>query len=291
MIATILLTIGFSAILAFLIGIALAFFNEKFKVERDPKIGEVRSALPGANCGACGFPGCDGYSEAVATGRAPTNRCSVGGSATAATLAKIMGTEGGVAEDKVSVLLCQGSIDKTVRKGEYSGIQTCRAAKLSTGSIKTCTWGCQGFGDCTKVCKFDALSMGEDGLPHVDYDNCTGCGLCVEECPQKILTLVPRSRVGSIVLCSNRNVIKANVLKSCKIGCIKCELCVRSCPVKAITMVNGIPVTDYTKCTSCGLCAQKCPTKSYKMLEQDVFGTKKIVPVMEEAPKEAPQQA
>jgi RnfABCDGE-type electron transport complex B subunit len=282
MIAIILFTIGISAAIAFVIGIALAFFNKKFKVERDPKIDEVREALPGANCGGCGFPGCDGYAEAVATGRAAVNKCSAGGSATAAALARIMGIEA-TAEDKVAVLLCQGAIDKTVSKGEYSGIQTCRAAKLSTGSIKTCSWSCQGFGDCVNVCKFDALAMGEDGLPHVNYDNCTGCGLCVEECPQKILTLVPRDRVGSIVLCSNRSTVKASVIKTCKVGCIKCELCVKSCPEGAITMVNGIPVTDYAKCTSCGICVEKCPTKCYKMLEVDVFGTKKLVPVMEQA--------
>ncbi len=284
MAATILLTIGFSAVLAFLIGIALAFFNQKFKVERDPKIDEVRGALPGANCGACGFPGCDGYAEAVATGRAVTTRCSVGGSATAEALAKIMGiTASGEAEDKVAVLLCQGTKEKTVSKGDYNGIQTCRAAKLSTGSVKTCSYSCQGLGDCTLVCKFDALAMGEDGLPHVNYENCTGCGLCVEECPQKILTLVPRTRVGSIVLCSNRTTLKASVIKTCKVGCIKCEICVKSCPEGAITMVNGIPVTDYAKCTSCGICVEKCPTKCYKLLETDVFGVKKMVPVMEGA--------
>lgn len=283
MVATILLTIGFSALLAFIIGIALAFFNEKFKVERDPKIDEVRAALPGANCGGCGFPGCDGYAEAVGTGRAATNKCTAGGAATADAVSKIMGVSANAAEDKVAVLLCQGTKEKTASKGDYNGIPTCRAAKLSTGSVKTCSYGCQGLGDCTLVCKFDALEMGEDGLPHVNYENCTGCGLCVEECPQKILTLVPRARVGSIVLCSNRTTLKASVIKTCKVGCIKCELCVKSCPEGAITMVNGIPVTDYAKCTSCGVCVEKCPTKCYKLLETDVLGTKKMVPVMEGA--------
>jgi Na+-translocating ferredoxin:NAD+ oxidoreductase subunit B len=107
--------------------------------------------------------------------------------------------------------------------------------------------------------------MGEDGLPHVDYAKCTGCGLCVQECPQQILAMVPRSRKGSVVLFSNRSVIKASVMKTCKVGCIKCEACVRVCPEQCITMVNGIPVTDYAKCTSCGLCVQKCPTKCYKL--------------------------
>jgi len=276
---TILITIGFSALLAFFIGVSLGWFEKKFKVERDPKIDEVRAALPGANCGGCGFPGCDGYAEAVATGRAATTKCTAGGASTADAVSHIMGVSA-VAEDLVSVLACQGTKALAVAKGEYSGIQTCRAAKLSTGSLKTCSWGCQGLGDCVAVCKFDALSMGDDGLPHVDYDNCTGCAMCAEECPQKLFAMVPRDRKGSIVLCSNRNVVKANVIKTCKIGCIKCEICVKACPEKCIAMVNGIPVTDYTKCTSCGVCVQKCPTKSYKLLETDVEGVKKEVPVM-----------
>ena len=275
----ILTTIIFSVILAFVLGIALGFFREKFKVERDPKIDEVRGALPGANCGGCGFPGCDGYAEAVATGRAPTTKCTAGGASTADAVSQIMGVNA-AAEDLVSVLLCQGSKEKAVSKGEYVGVKTCRASKLSTGSVKACTWGCQGYGDCVAVCKFDALAMGDDGLPHVDYDNCTGCGMCAEECPQKLFAMVPRTRKGSVVLCSNRNVIKANVLKTCKVGCIKCELCVKNCPEKCITMVNGIPVTDYAKCTSCGVCVTKCPTKCYQLLETDVMGVKKKVPVV-----------
>jgi len=279
MLTIILITLVFSALLAFILGWALGFFQEKFKIERDPLIDKVRAVLPGANCGGCGFPGCDGYAEAVATGRAPTNKCSAGGSSTAEAVSDVMGVDA-AAVDLVSVLLCQGSHEKAALKGDYVGVKTCRAAKLSTGSVKVCAWGCQGYGDCTLVCKFDALSMGEDGLPHVDYDNCTGCGLCAEECPQKLFAMAPRDRKGSIVLCSNRNVLKANVIKACKTGCIKCELCVKNCPEKCITMVNGIPVTDYSKCTSCGTCVAKCPTKCYQMLETDVMGAKKKAPAM-----------
>ncbi len=278
----IIVTIGFSAVLAFALGLALGFFQKKFKVERDPKIDEVRAALPGANCGGCGFPGCDGYAEAAATGRAPTNKCTAGGASTADAVSKIMGVSA-VVEDLVTVLQCQGTKAHAVSKGEYVGIQTCRAAKLSTGSVKQCAWGCQGLGDCVQVCKFDALAMGDDGLPHVDYDNCTGCGMCVAECPQRLFTLIPRSRKGSVVLCSNRNVIKANVKKTCAVGCIKCEICVKNCPEKCITMVNGIPVTDYSKCTSCGVCVSKCPTGAYKLIETDVKGQKKKVSALAEA--------
>ena len=266
MLILILITLGFAVLLAFVLGFALGWFQEVFKIERDPLIDEVRGALPGANCGGCGYPGCDGYAEAVASRKAPPNKCTAGGAATAEAVAKIVGTEA-KAEDLVTVLRCVGTKDKAALKGEYVGVGTCRGAKISAGGVKACAWGCQGFGDCVAVCKFDALSMGEDGLPHVDYAKCTGCGMCEAECPQKLFALVPKNRVGSVVLCSNRNPIKAAVIKSCKAGCIKCEACVRECPEKCIAMVEGIPVTDYAKCTSCGKCVEKCPTKCYKLLQ------------------------
>jgi len=265
----ILITLGFSALLAFALGAALGFFKEKFKVERDPKIDAAREALPGVNCGGCGYPGCDGYAEAVARGEAPITKCAPGGKAVADALGALMGVSAS-AEDTVAVLLCQGTKELAPVKGEYVGVKTCRSAKLSTGSTKLCPYGCLGYGDCVAVCQFDALHMGEDGLPHVDYAKCTGCGMCIQECPQQILSSVPRSRLGSLVLCSNRATVKSTVLKSCKVGCIKCEACIKACPEQCITMVKGIPVTDYGKCTSCGLCVQKCPTKCYKLLQETI---------------------
>ena len=266
----VLITLGFSVILAFSLGAALGFFKEKFKIERDPKITQVRDALPGVNCGGCGYPGCDGYAEAVAKGDTPINKCAPGGKNVADALSALMGVNAS-SEDTVAVLLCQGTKTVAPLKGEYVGVQTCRAAKLSAGGTKLCPHGCLGFGDCTVVCQFDALHMGDDGLPHVDYAKCTGCGMCIKECPQQILCSVPRARLGSVVLCSNRAEVKSTVIKSCKVGCIKCEACVRACPEQCITMVNGIPVTDYTKCTSCGICVQKCPTKCYKIVQDDIY--------------------
>ena len=273
---TILITIVFSAILAFVLGVALGFFQKAFAVERDPKIDEVRAVLPGANCGACGFAGCDGYAEAVALGKTATTNCKAGGSFTAAAVSKVMGVKAS-SEDLVAVLQCQGGKDLAADRGAYVGLKNCRAAKIAVGGVKKCARGCQGFGDCVDVCKFNALSMGPDGLPHVDYNACTGCGLCAQECPQQLFAMVPRSRKGSIVLCSNRNVIKQAVGKACKTGCIKCDICVKACPEHCIKMVDGIPVTDYAACTSCGICVEKCPTHAYKLLEKDVQGTRKLV--------------
>ncbi len=266
----ILITLIVSALLAFVVGLALGFFKDFFKVERDPKIDTVRAALPGANCGACGFPGCDSYAEAVAQKQAGITRCTVGGAAVVAALSKIMGVEA-EAEDIVAVLACQGTLEKAKVKGDYLGAKTCRSAKIAVGSIKLCAWGCLGFGDCTLVCQFDAIHMGEDGIPHVDYEKCTGCGACMAECPQNLLRRVPKDRKGSMVLCSNRNPIKSQIRRTCSIACIKCEICVKNCPEQCIVMENGIPVVDYEKCTSCGVCIEKCPTKAFKLLETDVI--------------------
>ena len=266
----VLITALFALILAFVLGLALGFFKQFFAVEEDARTAEIRALLPGANCGACGFPGCDGYAAAVAEGSAGINSCPVGGQSVVEQLAALIG---GDADHKpmVAFLACRGTADKARLRGNYIGVKSCRAAKISAGSVKSCSWGCQSLGDCVKVCKFDALVMGEDGLPRIDTGHCTGCKACVTECPQRIIRLVPANQKGAYVLCSNSNANKAMVSKSCKAGCIKCELCVKNCPGGCITMQKGIPMVDYGKCTSCGTCVSKCPTKVIKLLEKDIL--------------------
>jgi Na+-translocating ferredoxin:NAD+ oxidoreductase RNF subunit RnfB len=264
------ITALFAAALAFILGTALGVFRHLFNVEKDPLEGQVREALPGANCGACGYPGCDAYAAAVASGAAGINNCSVGGIATAEKLSALMGVSASMTP-VVSVRACQGSRDLAPLKGDYRGLASCRGAKLSAGGTKLCAWGCLGFGDCILVCKFGALSMGDNGLPRVDYAKCTGCKMCVAECPQGLFRAIPKSQVGALAVCSNRNPVKSMVLKTCKIGCIKCELCVKNCPEQCITMQNHIPVVNHALCTSCGTCAAKCPTKAIKILEQDII--------------------
>jgi ferredoxin len=191
----------------------------------------------------------------------------VGGKDTAEKVAALMGTDAGDVIPQVAFLACHGTPDKAPKKGTYTGMQTCRGAKLSTGGTKLCIYGCLGYGDCTAVCQFGALSLGENGLPVIDKSKCTGCKACTVECPQGVLRVIPRDGKGPLANCSNRNVIKANVIKTCKVGCIKCESCVKNCPENAIAMQNGIPVVDYAKCTFCGTCVQKCPTKVFKLME------------------------
>ena len=262
----VLITAIFAAVLAFVLGTALGFFRRFFAVTQDPLAGQIREILPGANCGACGYPGCDAYAAAIAKKEAGISSCSVGGPAVAERLAALVGGDASVVP-VVAVLACQGSKDRAPVKGEYTGVKTCRGAKLSAGGTKLCAWGCLGFGDCAAVCAFGALSMGENGLPQIDKVKCTGCKVCIGECPQGVLRELPRDQKGSFVFCSNRNPVKAMVMKTCKAGCIKCELCVKNCPQKCIVMDKGIPLVDYGKCVSCGTCVSKCPTKVFRMLQ------------------------
>ncbi|MDR2629467.1 MAG: RnfABCDGE type electron transport complex subunit B [Spirochaetaceae bacterium] len=260
----------FAVLLAFLLGAALGFFRDFFKVEEDPLKARIRECLPGANCGACGYPGCDGYAAAVAAGQAETNRCSVGGKAVTEGISALLGVKASITP-VVAFLACRGSADHAPAKGDYRGIPSCRGAKISAGGTKLCLWGCLGFGDCLKVCQFDALFWGEDGLPRVDYGKCTGCKLCIAECPQGLFRDVPVERTGAMALCANHNPQKGMVLKTCKVGCIKCELCVKNCPQNCITMDKGIPLVDYTQCTSCGICVSKCPTKVLALIQSDIL--------------------
>jgi len=267
----VLITAVFSLLLAFIIGTALGFFREFFAVPGNPVAEKIREALPGANCGACGFPGCDNYAAAVAAGNAGPDKCTVGGPSTAEKISALSGLSGGAVTQTVSVLACQGSKTHAGLKGIYTGIETCRGAKISAGGTKLCAWGCIGFGDCVRVCKFGALSMEENGLPLVHYAKCTGCGLCIGECPQGLFVAVPKNQKGAIALCSNRSPVRQTVAKACKIGCIKCGICVKNCPQQCISLETNIPVIDHSKCTSCGICAEKCPTKVLKIIEKDIL--------------------
>jgi len=266
----ILTTAVFALILAFILGTSLGFFREIFAVPENPLTGRIRAVLPGANCGACGYPGCDSYASAITAGSAEINSCTAGGPSVAEKIAAITGKSGGEVVQTVSVLACQGSSLHTPLKGTYTGLQTCRGAKLA-GGTKLCSWGCLGFGDCVKACKFDALQMSDLNLPKVSYAKCTGCGLCITECPQGLFKAVAREQKGAMVLCSNKNPVRQMVAKTCKIACFKCGLCVKNCPQQCISLDTFIPVVDLSKCNSCGTCAEKCPSKVFKIVERDVL--------------------
>ncbi len=261
----ILYTVIVSFTLALILGFLLGFFKKIFAVYVDPLESNIREVLPGANCGACGYPGCDGYAKAVANKKAPVDACSPGGPDVAKALGGFMGVEA-TGKSNIAVLACNGCKDKAVSKGDYVGLKDCRAAKIVSNGTKVCIWGCMGFGNCVTVCKFDAIEIGEGNIPVINKEKCTGCGMCVKACPQKILSTIPEDRKGAFTVCSNRNQNKPAITKSCKVGCFKCGKCERACPKKAIVLTNGIPVVDYNLCDSCGDCVNGCPVKALTLL-------------------------
>jgi Na+-translocating ferredoxin:NAD+ oxidoreductase RNF subunit RnfB len=263
----VLITAAFALIIAFVLGTALGFFREFFAVPQDPLVETIRATLPGANCGACGFPGCDSYALAIAAGTAGIGACTVGGSAVAEKLAEVTGKAGEAAQQVIAVLACRGSALHSRQKGEYTGLATCRGAKISAGGTKSCVWGCLGFGDCEKVCGFGAITL-DMGLPIIDYVKCTGCKKCITECPQGLLVGIPKGQKGAIVSCANRNPNRQGLIKTCKTACTKCGLCVKNCPQYCIDLSTNIPVVDLTKCDSCGICVEKCPTKVFRLIER-----------------------
>lgn len=242
-----------------IIGIFLGVAAKRLEVEVDEKELLVRELLPGNNCGACGYPGCDNLAQAIASGNAPANACPVANSKAHEGIAEVMGTNIEEGEKQVAFVKCAGTCDKTKVKYNYYGIPDCKKAAFTPGKgPKQCGYGCTGFGSCVKVCQFDAIHV-IDGVAVVDKEKCTSCGLCIKECPNHLIELVPYE-TGHFVRCNSKDKGK-DVKAACSIGCIGCMMCVKACEFEAVTVENNLARIDYAKCTNCGKCAQKCPTK------------------------------
>lgn len=238
--------------------VLLVVASRVFAVKVDERVAEVREALPGANCGACGFAGCDDYAAAVTNDESvPCNKCSVGGEAAAEALAKILGRDAGASDKEVALVRCNGTDDAAKKTLEWQGLQSCAAAKTFYGGISACSHGCIGLGDCVNVCEFDSIAV-FDGVARVNRETCVACGKCVSECPQKLIKLVPyKNQVH--VFCQNTE--KGGVTrKQCSNGCIGCGKCAKVCPKQAITVEDFLATIDVNKCVSCGLCVGECPT-------------------------------
>ena len=240
------------------IGLLLGLAGRLFHVEVDERELAVRDALPGNNCGGCGFAGCDGLAKAIAEGKAAATACPVGGTETAAQIAAIMGVEAGATDRKVAFVRCKGTCDVTHNQGNYVGIRDCRSAVLAGLNIPECGYGCLGLGSCATVCPQDAIRV-VDGVAMVNRKKCVGCGLCVKACPKGLIELVPESK-RVIVQCSNKD-RGPMVKKVCSAGCIGCMLCTKQCEYDAIHVKDNLASVTYEACVQCGKCVEKCPVK------------------------------
>lgn len=241
-----------------IIGIALIKAEEAFHVEVDNTEAEIRSRLPGSNCGGCGYAGCDALAAAIAKGEAPANACKAGGPSVAAAIAELLGVEAEESEKMVAFVKCAGTCAHTTQVGNYVGVTDCKTAAASVpgGSGKSCIYGCMGFGSCVKACQFGAIKV-VDGVAVVDKSKCVGCGACSKACPQHLIELIPASAPYA-TQCANPEK-GPTVKKNCTAGCIGCTLCTKKCPNGAISMVGNVSKIDYEKCVGCGACAEKCP--------------------------------
>ncbi len=243
--------------MAMAFGIILAIAAQKFAVKVDPRITQISEALPGANCGGCGYPGCSGYAAAIVTSGAAINLCAPGGADAASKIAEIMGVEASTAEPKVAVVMCRGTLAVSGRKFDYDGIRDCRAAVLVNAGPKGCRYGCLGLGSCMEACPFGAIVLTESRIPVVIEEKCVGCGKCVETCPKNIIELVPKS-MHVHVFCRNEEK-GGKAKKSCKAACIACKKCEKECKFDAIHVVNNLARIDYDKCKACAKCVLVCP--------------------------------
>ena len=240
-------------------GLLLIGAGKIFEMPSNPIRDQVRSALPGANCGGCGYAGCDALADAIAAGKAPVSTCPVGGVAVAAQIAQIMGVDVAPQQQRmVATVVCQGSLDRCKTKFTYHGIQDCRAAALVNDGNRACKYACLGLGTCVRTCQFDAIHIDpHTGIAKVNPDRCQSCGACVKACPKQVLSLQPETLpVRLLCRAAEEGFL---VSDNCKIGCVGCELCKAACKFGAVTIVNHLPVIDREKCTGCMMCAEACP--------------------------------
>jgi electron transport complex protein RnfB len=241
-----------------LAAVALGFAAKKFAVEEDPRELALLEVLSGANCGACGYPGCAAYAKAVASGEAAPSLCTPGGQATIEQIAHIMGVAAVKAEPQVALVLCQGDNDKARAKYRYLGINDCNAAQKIADGPKECPGGCLGLGTCARVCPFGAIEITPQGLAVISREKCTGCRKCVPSCPRSVIRMTPLE-ASVHVLCNSRDK-GAQVRKYCQVGCIACQICVKTVP-DAYKVEENLATVIYAHAAEAAPAVAKCPTK------------------------------
>ncbi len=252
-----LIAIGAIGGLTVLLASLLVLANKKLYVYEDPRIDAVEEMLPHANCGACGYPGCRPFAEALVKGEALPGKCTVSTDEGRAHVASFLGVDVGAEEKRVARLACAGGTNVARNHARYDGLMTCAAAAKVSGGGKGCFWGCLGLADCFVSCDFDAIVMNEHALPIVNENACTACGDCVRACPKDLFSLEPISH-RLWVNCKSLDA-GDEILADCEVACTACGRCAMDAP-GLIAMRHNLPVVDYTKPHQTQIPIQRCPT-------------------------------
>lgn len=249
-----------------ILGLGLAIASIVMAVPVDEKEEAIIAELPGVNCGACGYSGCDGYAQALSKGETDkTNLCVPGGEDVSMKIAEITGLAAGEIKPQAAVVHCDGNCYKCEMKLEYSGVKSCAMAQQLFGGPKNCSYGCIGFGDCVEACLYNAIKIC-NGIARVDTSMCKACGLCVRTCPKSLISMVPIGVEKAAVLC--KNIEKgAQTRKQCASGCIGCMKCTKACEYDAVHVENNVAKVDYDKCNGCGKCTEVCPVKCITLIK------------------------
>lgn len=243
----------------------LTIAGKIFFVKTDETVEKITEALPGANCGGCGFAGCEAYANAIAKGEAKPNLCSPGGLEVNKTISAILGVAVEETEPVTAYVHCNGCNNATEDKYKYIGTKSCAAAEKFYNGKGSCSFGCIGFGDCVNACDSGGIEI-KNGVAVINPAMCIACGKCIKACPNHLISFKKKSALAA-VRCSSQDAGKIT-RTVCKNGCIACGICVKKCPEGAITINGNHAEIDYNKCVSCGACAEACPVKCIEMLEK-----------------------
>ncbi len=248
--------------LGILAGLILSVASVLLSVKTDEKEESIRAILPGVNCGACGFAGCDAYAQQLAKGEAKTNLCVPGGDRTSKQISELLGVAYEDVEEQTAFVRCNGTKSLTQNRYYYTGTPSCEACNMFYAGKGTCDYGCLGFGDCVAVCNYDAIHI-QDGVAKVERNKCVGCGLCAKQCPKGLIDIVPLSSCVHVACASCA--MGKETRSTCKSGCIACRRCEKACPNDAITITDNCARIDYAKCSHCGKCAELCPSQCIRI--------------------------
>ncbi len=261
------------ALLGLIAATLLTVASRLLYVQEDPQLEEVTAALPGVNCGGCGFASCETYAAAVLRDPAiSAGLCVVGGAETAKAVGVLVGKAVDAMEPRFAFCACSKDEGQVKPRYFYAGIDSCAAASSLAGGPDECRYSCIGLGDCARACVFDAMVF-IDGKVQILAPNCVACGACVRVCPRSVIELIPRrSRV--VIHCSTKNAGKA-VMDVCRVGCIQCMKCVKSCPAKAIAVEDGRVHINQAACLSYGpacleVCVPACPRSILRLRHSNV---------------------